>query len=102
MRQFHELNVVGKSNETRDSIRIALDVPDELREEFAFLPGQHLPISIVSDGKTLRRTYSICSVPGTAGSSAYPIDVETLLYGIAGRRQVALQSGQLPQPACAA
>lgn len=64
MRQFHELSVVGKSNETRDSVRIALAVPEELREEFAFLPGQHLPISIDRDGKTLRRTYSICSMPG--------------------------------------
>ena len=64
MRQFHELSVVGKRNETRDSVRIALAVPDELREEFAFLPGQHLPISIVRNGKKLRRTYSICSAPG--------------------------------------
>ena len=64
MRQFHELSVVSKSDETRDSVRIALAVPEALREEFAFLPGQHLPIRIVRDGKTLRRTYSICSAPG--------------------------------------
>lgn len=64
MRQFHPLTVQGKSNETRDSIRVALAVPDDLREEFAFLPGQHLPIQIDRDGKKLRRTYSICSPPG--------------------------------------
>ncbi len=64
MRQFHQLSVVGKSNETRDSIRVALAVPEDLRAEFAFLPGQHLPIRIVRDGKPLRRTYSICSAPG--------------------------------------
>ena len=64
MRQFHQLSIVGKSNETRDSVRISLEVPDELRDEFTFLPGQHLPISVVRDGKTLRRTYSICSAPG--------------------------------------
>jgi ring-1,2-phenylacetyl-CoA epoxidase subunit PaaE len=63
MRQFHSLNVVGKSNETRDSVRVALAVPEDLRAEFAFLPGQHLPIRIVRDGKPLRRTYSICSPP---------------------------------------
>ncbi len=61
MKQFHQLNVVAKTNETRDSIRIALDVPEHLRGEFAFLPGQHLPIEIERDGKLLRRTYSICS-----------------------------------------
>ncbi len=64
MRQFHSLTVAEKTRETRDSVRIALAVPPELREEFAFLPGQHLPIDIVRDGKPLRRTYSICSVPG--------------------------------------
>ena len=64
MRQFHSLTVAKKSRETRDSVRIALAVPPELREEFTFLPGQHLPIEIVRDGKPLRRTYSICSVPG--------------------------------------
>jgi ring-1,2-phenylacetyl-CoA epoxidase subunit PaaE len=64
MKQFHSLNVVGKNNETRDSIRIALEVPEELREEFVFLAGQHLPIRIDRDGKPMRRTYSICSPTG--------------------------------------
>ena len=64
MKQFHELEVAGKSNETRDSVRIALAVPEDEREEFAFLPGQHLPVQIDRDGKKLRRTYSICSPPG--------------------------------------
>ena len=45
-------------------MRIALDVPEALRETFAFLPGQHLPIRIERDGKKLRRTYSICSPAG--------------------------------------
>jgi len=64
MKQFHPLTVVAKSQETRDSVRIALEVPQSLRDEFAFLPGQHLPIQIEHDGKHLRRTYSICSGPG--------------------------------------
>ena len=64
MRQFHPLTVVARQDETRDSVRVALDVPDELRDEFRFLPGQHLPIRIERDGKPLRRTYSICSAPG--------------------------------------
>ena len=45
-------------------MRVGLDVPGELQDEFAFLPGQHLPIEIVVDGKRVRRTYSICSAPG--------------------------------------
>ncbi|MFQ5610045.1 MAG: 2Fe-2S iron-sulfur cluster-binding protein [Woeseiaceae bacterium] len=64
MRQFHKLKVQNKTHETRDSVRIALDVPERLRADFGFLPGQHLPIQIESDGKHLRRTYSVCSTPG--------------------------------------
>ncbi|MDH3620027.1 MAG: 2Fe-2S iron-sulfur cluster-binding protein [Gammaproteobacteria bacterium] len=64
MKQFHPLTVISKTSETRDSVRIALDVPEHLREEFAFLPGQHLPIQIEREGKHLRRTYSICSADG--------------------------------------
>lgn len=64
MKQFHALKVSDKRNETRDSVRLCLEVPDSLREQFGFLAGQHLPIRVAKDGKTLRRTYSICSEPG--------------------------------------
>jgi ring-1,2-phenylacetyl-CoA epoxidase subunit PaaE len=64
MKQFHSLVVADKRSETRDSVRISLEVPDDLREDFAFQAGQHLPIQIELNGKKLRRTYSICSQPG--------------------------------------
>ena len=64
MIKYHSLVVASKNNETRDSVRIAFDVPEDLREEFAFQAGQHLPIQIERDGRKLRRTYSICSMPG--------------------------------------
>ena len=61
MKQFHPLKVVAKKAESDDAVRIALDVPENLRDEFNFLAGQHLPIEIERDGKKVRRTYSICS-----------------------------------------
>ena len=61
MRQFHTLTVESIDHETNDSVRIGLRVPEELHEQFTFIPGQHLPVQIVIDGKKLRRTYSICS-----------------------------------------
>jgi len=64
MKQFHALAISAKSEETRDSLRIAIDVPENLRETFAFQPGQHLPIAVSQGGKSLRRTYSICTPPG--------------------------------------
>lgn len=64
MRKFHLLTVTELRPETPDSMRVALGVPEDVREEFEFLPGQHLPLQISLNGKPVRRTYSICSVPG--------------------------------------
>lgn len=64
MKQFHPLTIEHVTPETRDSVRIGLDVPAELRDEYRFLPGQHLPFQVTIDDKKLRRTYSICSEQG--------------------------------------
>ena len=42
-------------------------VPDELRAEYSFLPGQHIGLIHEHDGQELRRLYSICS-PATGAS----------------------------------
>ena len=70
MKQFHSLKVVDKVQETRDSVRITLDVPLALRAEYAFRAGQHLPVQIERDGRKIRRTYSICSEQG-----AWPLQI---------------------------
>ena len=70
MKQFHPLTVERLQQETRDSVRIALDVPEEIRGEYEFLAGQHLPFQLTIDGKKLRRTYSICSPQGE-----YPLEI---------------------------
>jgi ring-1,2-phenylacetyl-CoA epoxidase subunit PaaE len=64
MRKYHLLTVSDLAEETADSMRVGLTVPDDVRDEFDFLPGQHLPMQITVDGKPVRRTYSICTVPG--------------------------------------
>ncbi len=64
MRQFHPLTIKEVRPETRDSIRVSLAVPDELRDEYRFDPGQHLPFEIQLEGRKVRRTYSICSAQG--------------------------------------
>lgn len=65
MRQFHNLAIRSITPEGRDAVRVVLEVPEELREEFVFLPGQHLPVRVDLGGKPVRRTYSICTSPGT-------------------------------------
>ncbi|MEM7503556.1 MAG: 2Fe-2S iron-sulfur cluster-binding protein [Pseudomonadota bacterium] len=64
MRKYHPLEIESLRTETNDSVRISLAVPEALRAEFDFLPGQHVPVQATVDGKRLRRTYSLCSAPG--------------------------------------
>lgn len=64
MKEFHPLTIERLERETRDSVRLALGVPEAFADEYRFQPGQHLPFEITIDGKRVRRTYSICSAQG--------------------------------------
>ncbi|KWX05034.1 phenylacetic acid degradation protein [Carbonactinospora thermoautotrophica] len=64
---FHRLRVRAVDRLTDDAVAVTFDVPDELREEYRFEPGQHLTIRWTTpDGEEARRTYSICA-PATSG-----------------------------------
>jgi len=61
MRKFHSATIVGKAPETADSVVLTLSVPNEVAGDFSYEQGQHLPVRAMLDGKSVRRTYSICS-----------------------------------------
>jgi len=61
MSRFHSLEIVDRRQETADSVSLAFAVPETLREEFAYRPGQHLTVRAVIEGEECRRSYSICS-----------------------------------------
>ena len=62
--RFHDLTVSAISRQTADAVALSLAVPPDLRNDFAFRPGQYLTLSAEIDGKEMRRSYSICSAPG--------------------------------------
>ncbi len=61
MSRFHSLKIVDRRRETADSVSLAFAVPETLREEFAYRPGQYLTVRATIDGEECRRSYSICS-----------------------------------------
>ena len=63
---FHALTVAAVERLTDDSAAVTFEVPEELRETFAFDAGQSLTLRRVVDGIEHRRTYSICSPVGSA------------------------------------
>jgi ring-1,2-phenylacetyl-CoA epoxidase subunit PaaE len=64
---FHELRVAAVDRLTDDAVAVTFEVPDELREAFAFRAGQHLTVRRLVDGVDVRRSYSICSTPAELG-----------------------------------
>ncbi len=63
---FHPLPIGQIEPLTDDSIAVTFDVPDDLREEYRFIQGQHITIRTELAGDDVRRNYSICS-PVSAG-----------------------------------
>ncbi|WP_067666761.1 1,2-phenylacetyl-CoA epoxidase subunit PaaE [Nocardia miyunensis] len=63
---FHTLTVSAVERLCDDAAAVTFAVPDDLRERFAFRPGQFLTLRRVVDGVEHRRSYSICSPIGQA------------------------------------
>ncbi|MBC2934002.1 phenylacetate-CoA oxygenase/reductase subunit PaaK [Nocardioides sp. zg-1228] len=63
---FHELTVSRVEPLTDDSAAVTFEVPDDLRDVFAFEPGESLTLRRVVDGVEHRRSYSICAPAGAA------------------------------------
>lgn len=61
---FHQLAVADVARLTDDAVAVTFDVPDDLRDVFAFDAGQSLTLRRVVDGAEHRRTYSICAPVG--------------------------------------
>jgi ring-1,2-phenylacetyl-CoA epoxidase subunit PaaE len=58
---FHPLTIASIDPVTEDSVAITFDVPEHLRDDYAFTQGQHLTIRTELAGDDVRRNYSICS-----------------------------------------
>lgn len=58
---FHSLTIRTVEKITSDSVRVSFEVPEELKSNFEFVPGQYLDFSIQINNKEQRRSYSICS-----------------------------------------
>jgi len=60
---FHKLRVAEVKRETPDAVSVRFDLPENLRERFAFKAGQHLTFRRDFAGEEVRRNYSVCVSP---------------------------------------
>ena len=63
--RFHPLIVQSATPLTADALQISFAIPPDLRDAFAFKPGQFVTLRAVVNGESVRRSYSICSTPAT-------------------------------------
>lgn len=56
-----ELTVLKNEKLTADSCQISFTIPDELKADFQFIPGQYLNLHCLINNETVIRSYSICS-----------------------------------------
>ena len=61
--QFHKLKVAEVRRETADSVSVRFELPQDLRDRFAFRAGQHLTLRRELGGEEVRRNYSVCVAP---------------------------------------
>lgn len=61
MSVFHKLSVKEVRRETPNAVSVVFNIPEDLKEEFNFIPGQYITLQIDLDGNKIRRAYSICS-----------------------------------------
>jgi ring-1,2-phenylacetyl-CoA epoxidase subunit PaaE len=63
---FYSLRVVEIVPETAEANSIRFEIPEELRDAFAFKAGQHLTMKTEIGGEEVRRNYSLCTAPDEA------------------------------------
>ena len=56
---FHSLKVLERESISEGAVSITLEIPESLRQDYEFKPGQHVAVRAIIAGKELRRTYSI-------------------------------------------
>ncbi len=76
--RFLSLTVTEVRRLTDRAVSVTFEVPEDLRETFAFHPGQHLAVRATIDGTPVRRNYSICTM---AGSGVLRIAVQHVADG---------------------
>ncbi|XNY99758.1 1,2-phenylacetyl-CoA epoxidase subunit PaaE [Micrococcus luteus] len=60
---FNTLEVTELRKLTSDSVEVTFTVPEELADDYDYVPGQYVALRKEIDGSEIRRSYSICAVP---------------------------------------
>lgn len=63
MSNIYTLTIMDIQKETEESVSVCFKIPTEYRSTFLFKPGQFITLQFSLNGRIVRRSYSLCSVP---------------------------------------
>lgn len=61
--KFNPLQVSEVRRLTDNAVEVSFEVPEQLREDYDYVPGQYVALRADIDGQEVRRSYSICDIP---------------------------------------
>ncbi len=61
--KYHKLKIAEVKPQTDHAKSFSLEIPEKLKEQFQYTPGQFLMFKLEIDGKTYKRAYSLSSSP---------------------------------------
>lgn len=79
MADFFKLRVSDIYKETKDTVVITFEIPENLKEKFKYKQGQHLTLRKEINGQDIRRNYSLCSSPI---DNEWKVAVKTIRQGV--------------------
>ena len=79
MAEFYNINVGDIYKETKDTVVITFDIPNNLKDKFKFKQGQHVTLRKEINGQDIRRNYSLCSSPL---DNQWKVAVKTIKQGV--------------------
>ena len=85
---FYKLPVKEVTRETPKAISIVFDIPENLKNEFQFVPGQYITIQKELNGAAMRRAYSICSSIDSGELRIAVKEVEKGMFSIFANRKL--------------
>lgn len=88
--RFNELALRSVAAETDDAVVLSFDIPSELKDDYAFTPGQYLTLRDTINGADVRRSYSICS---PIGAETLSVGVKRIDGGVFSNHALTLQAG---------
>ena len=80
MSDFHLLSVKNITKETEKSVSISFNIPDTLKDTFAFEAGQYITLKTEINGNEVRRDYSLCVAPSCGELKIAIKEVENGLF----------------------